>query len=255
MRKTLLILFLFFSITVFGQYKYSNEDLSVYKKIIHENSTKYKYVMELNNGKIVQQTTFWNKKFRSTHQYSYDKNSNITRDELVEFYIKDTATYDNQPIIFINTYNDLNQLASIREYEIGKEERAIVTIFLDYNAMGLSQKISNPFSTENLVYDFKGNVIKKIITSKSIDNPEVFEIETEELTYDKNKNVISITKTNNYGRKYFDKNDFETYPLGGYPYYPFEEFEYKYNKYGHWTKKYSIIKGKKILLATRKFKK
>jgi len=234
------------SLLTFGQEKYSNEDLSMYKKIIHEYSTRYKYVMELEKGQIIRSTIFWNKKFRSTHKYSYDENSNITQDDLIDFYVKDTSTYNSGPIIYINSYNNLNQLISIKEFYAGQEEHAFITEFSDYNAMGLPQKIIRSGYSENLIYDLQGNIVKKIATNKIFDKEEV---ETIEYTYDENNNIISLK------RKMSPEEKFPIIMLEAYPKYEFERFRYKYNKHGDWTKKYWIIEGKEMLFAKRKFEK
>lgn len=246
MRKIFILVFLISSLLTFGQEKYSDEDLSMYKKIIHEYSTRYKYVLELEKGKIIRSTTFWNKKFRSIHKFSYDENSNIIKNDLIDFYVKDTSTYDSAPIIYINSYNNLNQLISIKEFDAGQEERAVITEFSDYNAMGLPQKKIGPSYSENLTYDLQGNIVKKIVTSKLFDKEKV---ETIEYTYDENNNIISLK------RKISPEEKFPIIILGGYPKYEFERFRYKYNKYGHWTKKYWIIEGKEMLFAKRKFEK
>lgn len=255
MRKTLLFLSFFCSLSVFGQFKYSNEDLSVYKKIIHENSAKQKHIFELENGKIVTLMFYVNDKFRSKTKASYDKNQNLTQIDLIEFFAKDSITYESYPQVFINKYNSSNQLISVTEIirtNSGKEKHYETTEFLNYNASGLPEKKVSSYSTEDLVYDIKGNIIQKT-ESRSVNAKDNPEIEITKYTYDKNNNVISIQRQNNYGRKYFDENDFSTYSLGGYPYYEYEEISYCYNKNGHWEKKYSIVKGKKTLREKRKF--
>lgn len=232
-------LFLFLILVVFscrGQDLEKNKDFSKYSSIVDEHvQTNWITKHFLSNGKLSRKEIYSYKRLMGEMFYLYDTFGNR------KFEIKN---YDANN----GSVND-----TIEHYKYDSEGRLIesnykgsTTLYSEFNRANLPQKINSSYSTTDLRYDSRGNILIEI-TILSIGR----ETDTATIHYEYNQydDVIALK------RSYKPQRNFPIWVYGELPYYEVEHFRYVYNKYGLWIKKYVTLDGDEFLVCRRKYRK
>lgn len=248
--KFFLLYFLFFTSYAFSQsYKEieQNANLKKYDSVeiidyYGKKKTGWSKKISLKNGYINSVQNF-NKSYLTYYtEYYYDKRNDLNF-EIVKFDSNKGKT--NDTINYSYVYNDKNQLI---------EKRTLIKeFFSNFNAQNLPQTIETGKTAldsllgyrNELIYDFKGNLIEEKVFSK-IDNQ--IKIETTKYKYDGHNNVIELNRSS------LPKNEYPIIMAGGLPQFENEKFRYVYNKSNLWIEKYWIVENKEHLIQKRKFK-
>ena len=247
---------------------YSFSQLNEKEIVILKNFTYFNQKSYLNNGNngnwtkkcliskglVYQEENYLDKKLMSVEKNIYDDYENL----LCKIKFNNTNSGNKTDTIFKYQYkyDDLNRVIE-KEYSFGMVEK-----FSNFDKNS-KPKLIERFNKDNKTlyfspiteirdFDENGNLIKEVKTEIEFpitenDTIKKIKIETNTFKYDKYGNIIEIK------RSYNPKESFPIIMIGGLPLYETENIEYKYNKFGLWTKKYWIADGKKILLYKRKF--
>lgn len=193
----------------------------------------------LKNGTIDSYNTFFNQDLRASIKLAYDNNNNV-------MYSIITSQIDNR--ITVDTLN----VNSKYNLEGLKTEDDYYKYVYDKNQL-MHSKYSKDWESSNgkqgLTIQYKHDAAGNIIRQEQTNNRNgQSQIDIEEYTYDKYGNVLTITRSATPNRMY------PVIMIGGRSLPQFETFEYEYNTDHLWIKKYTVIKGKKTLIAEREIK-
>lgn len=258
MKKLHIITFLILSCNFGYSQRNKVEKLIFYKEIkqtFNNGVGNWTYLYELENGLIVKQKNYCGKDLRLIQNNIYDKNKNVIYE--ISSYDSNKGNKIDTVSKYIYKYDKLDRLIE-KNYGFGIietysdfDENSNPKLIERYNENG--QTLYGWPITEKFEYDSSNNVIKEI--KITIEYPELktdtikkFKIETNLYKYDEYDNVIEIR------RHYDPEEEFPILMTGGRPLYALENFKYKYNSKGLWTKEYLLLDGKKILISKRKFK-
>lgn len=256
MKKLLFIIIFFISNNAHSQKKENFGNYKSVKKTFCNSYGRWSNKCELKSGLIVSQTSFSRNIQTSIKRNIYDQNNNILY-EISSYDINNGYKIDTL-LSYTYKYDELNRLIQKR-YCFG-----MIETYSDFEK-NYKPKYIKRYNEDNkplhffplnelLEYDSVGNKIKEVKIemeyplSKS-DTITKISVTTNNYKYDKYNNITEIR------RQYSPKRENPIIMMGGFPLYELENFVYKYNKDGFWTRKYWIAGGKKLLIEKRKYEK
>jgi hypothetical protein len=262
MKKRLKIVTLLIFICNYSFSQFKEKEIVILKNYSYFNQKSYLNIGRgnwnkkclLNNGLVYQEENYLEKKLMSEQKYIYDDYGNLLFE--ISTYNINSGNKIDTIFKYQYKYDEFNRVIE-KEYSFGMVEK-----FSKFDNNSKPKLIERFYKDNKTLYfrpinefrdfDENGNLIKEIKTEieypeSESDTIKKIKIETNTYKYDKYGNVIEIK------RSYNPEESFPIIMIGGLPLYETEKMEYKYDKFGLWTKKYWIAGGKKILLYKRKF--
>ncbi len=219
-----------------------NTNLKKYSSVIEQIHSgrkdywKFEYVLK--NGKVDIFKSFFNDELRSELKLIYDENSNL-KYEIITFNINHGKKMDTIPLNATYNQNNLKIEDSNSKYFYNKNNQLLKNVSNSYKTSNGTKGWTIEYNYDNL-----GNISssKKTLILDGVEN-----IDVEEFTYDKCKNIKSIK------RKSIPEKEYPIIMIGAKSKHKQEFFEYEYNSDCLWTKKFLIVNDKKTLIAEREF--
>jgi hypothetical protein len=254
MKKIIIILLFVLNQFSFSQnFKNEKDNLVKYKSFEVHNLDSYESswseINILDKGYVAQNEQYFKGNLRSIQNYIYDAFGNRIYEiknvkEKKDTIYKIKLTYNKANLMVTKEVNS-NFIEKYSDFTEDGRPKLIEAFSLKGDTLTII-----PFKSI-IAYDKKGNLEKEILYKFSYlkDNTKkVFITEINEYKYDLFNNVIAVKRTSE------PRIQYPILILGGRPQYEIENFAYKYNKFGLWTKMFWIINGKKTLIKKRKFR-
>lgn len=249
MRNLILLILLLSNVIISFAQKRESELLKEFNFYVEENLEmgKWKTKHYLSEGRVSSKENYWKGELRSRTEFEYDEYGNVIQEKNT-YNISEEKEASNS----ICKLEYANNLLISKKFCFGMTE-----LYSDFNKFGKPKLIERIEESEFKIFPYKelieyddiGNIIKEITFNVNFDSSGNTKEEkaTTSYKYDNRNSVIEIH------REFDPKQEFPIVITGALPMYELENYTYKYNEKGLWTKKYKIVEGEKDLVVKRSY--